>query len=347
VHSASVWRERVHELAVFDMRQRVLVLGSGELIGKRVVEQLALSDWATPIADHASDAAAATSNLTLIPRMDCTDERLLSRALAGASGVVNCVGGSARIIVDTARTLFELAGRQAQTSQMRIVHLSSMTVYGSAVGEVDESAPMRRDLSDYGSARVQAEEVAGRYGSVVILRPGVDYGPEEKHWSERIARLLLARRLGDLGALGDGYCNLVFIEDVVAAILQALRLPGIDGQRFNLGPPEPPTWNDYFTMYARALGAVPVKRISQRRLWIETKLLAPPLKMAEIITHRVGMAEHSPAPAIPSSLLRLCQQQLRLNVAKAESMLRLQWTPPQVGVSATAAWFSARQKKRA
>lgn len=334
----------MHQHAAFTVRQRILVLGSGEVVGKRVVEQLARSDWATPIAEHASDDATATANLELIPRMHSTDERLLSRALAGASGVVNCVAGSARNILDTARTLFEVASRQTQTGALRIVHLSSMTVYGSVVGEVDESAPMRCDLSDYGSARVAAEELAGKQGSVVILRPGVDYGPEEKHWSERIARLLLARRLGDLGAPGDGCCNLVYVADVAAAVLQALRLTGIEGETFNLGLPEPPTWNDYFIEYARALRAVPVRRISPRRLWIETRLLAPPLKIAEIITQRIGLPDHSPAPAIPPSLLRLCRQQLRLNVAKAESVLKLQWTPPHVGLTATAAWFTTRRE---
>jgi hypothetical protein len=49
------------------MKQRVLVLGSGEFLGKRVVAELAHSDWATPIADHAP--AEADANVQLIPRL--------------------------------------------------------------------------------------------------------------------------------------------------------------------------------------------------------------------------------------------------------------------------------------
>src|SRR5207237_284416 len=112
----------------------------------------------------------------------------------------------------------------------------------------------------------------------VVLRPGIVYGPGSAQWSERVARWLHAGRIGDLGACGDGYCNLVHVSDVCAATLKALGTRDAAGRAYNLGSPQPPTWNEYFVEYGRALGAVPVRRISRRRLRIETKILAPPLK---------------------------------------------------------------------
>ena len=141
------------------------------------------------------------------------------------------------------------------------------------------------------------------YPRRVVFRPGCEYGPGGELWSRRVAKWLLARRLGDLGAAGDGYCNLVHIDDLVHAVLLSLRRPAAVGQIFNLAAPDPPTWNEYLVKYAIALGAVPVKRISKRALALETKILAIPLKMLEIGTPK-GWDRFHPAPRqflLPSS----------------------------------------------
>ena len=217
-----------------------------------------------------------------------------------------------------------------------MVHLSSMTVYGTRIGEVVETAALRSDLGAYGAAQVTAESLAAHYQRSVILRPGCEYGPDCPQWSERIARLLCSHRLGDLGAAGDGVCNLLFVDDLVGAILKSLSAPGIDGACFNLAMPSPPTWNEYFTRFARALGAVPVSRIGARRLKIEARLAAPPLKLLEMMQRRLGSAI---PPAITPSLLNLCGQNITLLSGKAEEALELAWTPLHEGLQRAAAAF--------
>ncbi|MGH9521041.1 MAG: NAD-dependent epimerase/dehydratase family protein [Terriglobales bacterium] len=321
------------------MKNRVLVLGADGFIGRRVVEALATTDWATPVAAGRRLIGPTASTHIERQQVDATDRTQITRALEGIDAVVNCVAGSVKTIVTSAQAIFEVAAQQA--SQPRIIHLSSVAVYGSAVGDVDESAALLPDLSPYGSAKIEAEQLAARYRSVVIFRPGIVYGPGSSQWSGRIGRWLLARRIGDLGAMGDGYCNLIYIDDLVAAILQAIRIPAMEGERFNLGMLTPPTWNDYFTMYAVALGAVPVRRISARRLALEAKALAVPRKIAELIVQRVGSKKlHVGAPITPS-LLRLWRQELRLNVAKSHSLLKVDWTPLDVGIKRTAHWLLA------
>jgi nucleoside-diphosphate-sugar epimerase len=140
-----------------------------------------------------------------------------------------------------------------------------------------------------------------------------------------MARLLLARRLGDLGAAGDGYCNLVHVADVAKAVTRALEDRRADGGVFNLSTPEPPTWNEFLIRYATALRAVPVRRISRRRLKIEAKLLAPPLKIAEILGRACKLDVRSLPPPIPPSLLRLMSQEIRLDTRRVESALGLRW----------------------
>lgn len=326
------------------MKQRVLVVGGGGFIGKRLLNALASTDWAEAIgASRHANASAAPAGTTVL-RLDATDMNQMREALKDVSAVVNCVSGSAETIVSSARSLFGAAG--SMTHAPRIVHLSSMAVYGEAVGEVDESIAIGGALSPYGAAKAETEKLAAAYPSVVILRPGIVYGPGSSQWSERVARWLRARRLGDLGAAGDGYSNLVYIDDTVEAILRSLQRPGAQGRIFNLSLPEPPTWNEYFTLYARALDAVPVARISRRRLKVETKVLAPPLKIAEILIGKLmpGALRALP-PAIPPSLMRLFAQEIKMKVAAAEQVLELRWTQLDEGLRRTAAQYGPPHRR--
>jgi nucleoside-diphosphate-sugar epimerase len=128
----------------------------------------------------------------------------------------------------------------------------------------------------------------------------------------------------------------VFVDDLVEAILKSLNAPGIDGACFNLAMRSPPTWNEYFIRFARALGAVPVSRIGARRLKIETRLAAPPLKLLEMMQRRLGRTNAIP-PAITPSLLNLCGQDITLCSGKAEQALQLAWTPLHEGLRRAAA----------
>jgi nucleoside-diphosphate-sugar epimerase len=316
------------------MKQRVLVLGAGGFIGRQVVAALSTSDWAAPIA--AARRAGADPSGTI--QVDATDAGRLREVMAGVDGVVNCVAGNESTIVDGARALFEAAGDLPQ--RPRVVHLSSMAVYGDRVGDVDESAASGTGLSPYGAAKFEAERLAAAGGFVTCLRLGIVYGPGSPQWSGRMAQLLRAHRLGDLGSAGDGICNLTYVGDAVQAILRTLRTPHAAGRIYNVAGPDFPTWNDYLSRYALALGAVPVARISRRRLKLESKLLAPPLKVAEILAARLAprLGALLPQP-IPPSLVRLFGQEIRMTVGLAERELGMEWTPLEKGLRTTADWY--------
>jgi nucleoside-diphosphate-sugar epimerase len=201
--------------------------------------------------------------------------------------------------------------------------------------------PLRGDLDPYSRSKADAEQILGVYPNRVVLRPGIVYGPGSAWWSDRIARLLVAKRLGDLGRNGDGICNLVFVDDVAQAVVRALEVREIAGEAFNLSLPDAPTWNGYFTAYARSLGATPIKRISPQRLAVELKVLAPLLKLGEMAGRIGPLRKWQPAPAIRPWLTTLCRHEIRMSVERADSRLGMRWTPLEQGLETTARWFLA------
>ena len=324
------------------MNQPIVVLGASGFIGRAVAAELLRTDWAHTILGvrrrmNATGAYPAPEQRII----EATSVKSLSAAVQDAAAVVHCVAGDARTMVASASALVEATAHRSPPP--RIIYLSSMAVYGSAEGTLDESAPLRGDIGPYSQAKVAAEAIIARHPRAVILRPGCVFGPGSEQWSIRMARLLLARRLGDLGAAGDGCCNLVHIDDVVRAILRCIAGTDTDGRIFNLSAAAP-TWNEFLTAYALALRAVPVRRISARRLRLETKLLAPPLKVAEILARAGGVAARHLPPPIPPSLVRLMGQDIRLDSRAAETALGIRWKDATSSIDGTAQWFAQQYR---
>jgi len=290
------------------------------------------------VAASRRPAAAAFAAGTGTLALDATDARAVRAALPEAAAVVSCIAGSAADILASGRLLLESVGRLA--SPPRVVYLSSMAAYGSARGVVDESAPLLGDLDDYSAAKAAIDRLAAEHPFAVRLRPGIIYGPFSPWWTERIGRLLLARRLGNLGAAGAGTCNLVHVEDVVTAVMRSLTLPEAAGRAFNLGSPAPPTWNEYFERYARALGVSSVPHISGNRLRLELGLYGPLLKLLEKALPHSRLARTH--PALRPWLAALCRHDIRLAVQSAQQRLALTWRPLETGLEECARWLLRR-----
>lgn len=113
-------------------RQTVLVVGGGEFIDTRLTRALSVSALYEPILlrNHADLAAA----------------------LPKAAMVVNCVAVRPRTILAVTQAICDAARRNPP---QRIVHLSSMAVYGGATGVVDEATELQTPQNDYARARIE------------------------------------------------------------------------------------------------------------------------------------------------------------------------------------------------
>jgi len=54
---------------------------------------------------------------------------------------------------------------------------------------------------------------------------------------------------------------------------------------------------------------------------------------------RIGRLRWRVPPPIPPSLLKLMQQEIKLDVRRAEAQLGLRWIPLDVGLNDTAGWY--------
>ena len=326
---------------------RVLVLGATGHIGRRLVEMLQNSSWAVPVA--ASRSMVATFAGSETAQVNTRDAGALAKTLQGVDAVVNCVAGDARSISEGADSLVK-AG--LASGGPRIVHLSTMSVYGPVEGDVAEDVPLDPGLGWYGRAKCEAEAAVARYsdsgGGAVILRPGCVFGPGSELWVGRVGRWLQTGRVGDLGIAGDGWSNLVHVDDVCRAAMGALQMPLQKGElpAFNLAAPDSPRWNDYFVDLALPLHAVPVQRITRRQLHLDAWLAGPPLTLAQRALRMIGKKQAFLPDPIPPGLLRLWAQHIRLNSSAASRKLGLRWTPYAEGIESSANWFLSKQRRR-
>jgi len=322
---------------------KVLVLGGSGYIGSRLCAMLADSTWVSAV----SGSRRATASASTV-RVDSTDAASMKRALRGMDAVVNCVAGSAPAIAQGAHVLVQAAN---EVGCQRIVHLSTMSVYGAFEGEAHEDTPRDPSIGWYAKAKCDAEDAIAAFathgGSVVMLRPGCVWGPGSELWVGRIGRLLHARRLGDLGAAGDGWSNLVSVDDVCAAIVASLGMEARGAPLvYNLAAPDSPRWNDYFVDLALAIGATPVRRLSPRQLQFDARLASPALKLAQIaLTKARRGSRHLPDP-LPPGLLGVFERQLHLRGDRARQALGWRCTPYTEVLRSAATWFMSNDPVR-
>lgn len=304
---------------------RVLVLGGRGYVGRAVVAALRQAGHQVQVASRQPGAEG--------PVVDVQQARSLRPALRDVDAVVNASTGSATVITQGASALCQAMG---EAGVGRLVHFSSQAVYGAQEGDVDEQVPLQPSLGWYGQAKIAAEQTvqawAQQGGQAVILRPGCVAGWGSPLWDGRIQQWLQRGWLGDLGASGDGWSNLVHVADLAQAVVCSLddtRMtdrPRGAAQVFNLAAPDAPRWNGYFQDLALRDGLQPLARISARQLrWIALAY-GVPLKLWERL-HGRGLLPTPPLQGMPPSVARLWAQQIRLDGQRMAREGGLVYTP--------------------
>jgi nucleoside-diphosphate-sugar epimerase len=195
--------------------------------------------------------------------------------------------GDRDVTVEGTRRLLDAAVREGV---QRVIHLSTVDVYGDQEGALDESSPLQETGRPYGDSKIAAEDVCrsfvGRGPHVTIVRPSIVYGPFSQLWTIEFATRLPKRPWPLPPEYCNGTCNLVYVDDLVGGILRALEGSHPSGEAFNVNGPELPTWNAYFHALNDALGLPPLVAQGAATSRTLTALIQPVRTSAKYVLRR-------------------------------------------------------------
>lgn len=227
------------------------------------VEALMVSSTASPMASSATNVEPILGSLTY--QNDC------HQAVAGTNVIFHCAAAKSGPIASMyynsvvgTRNLLD-AAINSDTLE-RFVHVSSFAVYGTAqlrAGTiVDESTPLERELrrrnDPYAYVKLKQEELVWEYRAkhglpVVVLRPGVVYGPGGDPISRRVGIRLFGTLLN---AGGRNTLPVSYVENCADAIVLAGQHTDAEGEVFNVLDGDPVSCNRFLSGYRREVGGL-------------------------------------------------------------------------------------------
>jgi nucleoside-diphosphate-sugar epimerase len=333
---------------------KVFVTGGTGLVGSHVIAALRARGDVVRALARSEASAAALSRFGAEPvRGDLSDAARLEAAIAGCDAVVHAAaavlqGGGWAEWREVNVLGTERVARGAARARARLIHLSSVAVYGRSRAAIDrpghtedfdlQRAPAVRE--PYARSKREAEiavwNVAAETGlSAVALRPCVLYGEGDRHFSPRIARVV---RRAIVPLIGDGANRIavVYAGNVAAAVIAALDRPETTGP-FNITNDGRLTLREFVERFATGLGVAP--------RWVRIpRGLAWPMARAWDAT--IGTLGSGGTPSLSSAVQFLAGEN-RFASARAERVLG--WRPAVAAAEAaerTGASFRAPSRRR-
>jgi nucleoside-diphosphate-sugar epimerase len=147
----------------------------------------------------------------------------------------------------------------------RVVHVSSLIVYGMGLGTtVREDTPLRPLREPYSVTKAQGDlavqQMISEHGlPAVIVRPGTFFGPGDRLNFGRIADRLRAGSAVVIGR-GDNAIPWVYMTDLMQGLLLALDHPAALGRIYNISNDSPLTQLELIEAIAEELGTKPPRR---------------------------------------------------------------------------------------
>jgi nucleoside-diphosphate-sugar epimerase len=247
----------------------LLITGGNGLLGRHLVAALReRGDGVRVLALTGEDAGWLEERGIPVHRGDVRRQETLAVPMHGVEGVVHLAGMmGVWCPLDDYRevnvTGTENVCRAALAEGVRrVVHVSSWTVYGMALGEpAREDLPLRPFREPYAITKAEGDAVVQRLIvderlPAVIVRPGTFFGPGDRLHFGRIADRLRAGR-GIVVGSGRNALPFVYVTDVVQGLLLALDDERALGNAYNISTDRPLTQQEFLETVAHEIGAKP------------------------------------------------------------------------------------------
>lgn len=249
----------------------IMITGGNGLLGRHLVTALQQrGDSVRVLALPEEDTRWLEECSVVVHRGDIRRPETLIKPMRNAAGVVHLAGlmgvwqplAAYRAVNATGTENVCRAALAAGVS--RVVHISSWTVYGMALGRpAREDFVLRPFGEPYAISKADGDRAVQRMIAedrlpAVIIRPGTFFGPGDTLHFGRMADRL---RAGNGVVIGSGANALpfVYVTDVVQGILLALNSEQAVGQAYNISTDHPLTQRQLLDSIATEIG-VPAPR---------------------------------------------------------------------------------------
>jgi nucleoside-diphosphate-sugar epimerase len=289
----------------------VLVTGGTGFLGRALVDRLVRDGTRVRVLGRRTVPSWRAHPLVDYVRGDVADATVVDSVLENVTAVYHLAAATrgdwatfrSATVDGTRNLLHTLVGRGGG----RVVLVSSLGNYDGGMmrnGDViDEEFPLEQRTTGRGSyarAKVEAEQLAHAYFSedcvrLTIVRPGVIYGPGVKNPLAGVA-FSIAGLLWVIPGSGRKRVPLVYLDDVVEALVRIMENTATIGKIYNIVHPELPTQNEYLARYRRVAHArglvvrfplgllLPVLKVGER--------LVPRLRERQLVYKAVRILRH-------------------------------------------------------
>ena len=324
----------------------VFVTGGTGLIGSHVIRLLVSSGHRVTAMVRDDAAAAVTESWGATAIRGSVEDRDSWPVAPEAEAIVHCAALVSQRsswgrfqAVNVGGT--ENAARTAARWGARLVHISSVAVYGrrlrASLGAMTEQAPWApiRRTDYYARSKRDAERVLldvarERSLSWVALRPCVVYGDRDRVFLPRVVRVL-QRGIAPLVGHGDNTLTVVYAGNVAEAVLAALTVDSASGP-FNTTNDGAISQRQFFAAIGAALG---------RRVRF-IRIPKPVATSAALAYHGLQLALRPRSyPGFAIGAARFLATDNPFSSNRARTLLR--WSPsthPTVAIERSAKWFA-------